>query len=95
MKRLLFSVAALLSGLALADRTDTWSAASVKVYQVELLKLSDGGCAVQAHASMSKADGGTTTESSAVVEVSGANRTTCLDIIDTKAPVLFKSDKGL
>lgn len=80
---------------ALADRIDSWSAASVSVYKVELNLLSDGGCSVTAFASYTKADGGSVTEGSATTEVAGANRTTCLDILNNKAPVLFKNDRGL
>ncbi len=82
-------------GAAFADRTDVWSANSVQVTRVELEKLTDGGCAVVAWAVYSKSDGGTASEPSRRAEVSGVNRTDCLNIIDTRAPVLFKSDKGL
>ncbi len=81
--------------IALADRTDVWSANSVVVKSVTLVKLADGGCAVAAQADFTKADGGRASEISAMTEVSGVNRTDCLNIIDTRAPVLFKSDKGL
>lgn len=81
--------------VALADRIDVWDATSVNVYHVELNKLPDGGCSVLAHASYSKGDGGTVTEGSQTTEVGGANRTICLDILNNKAPVLFKNDKGL
>lgn len=80
---------------ALADRTDVWSAASVDVHKVDLAKLSDGGCSVQAHAFMTKQDGGIASESSRPVEVGGANRTTCLDVLNTRGPALFKADKDL
>lgn len=89
------SLAVVLATVALADRTDIWNANSVAVYQVELIKLSDGGCAVQAYATITKQDGGITSEGSAVTPVAGANRVTCLDIMDVKAPVLFKADKSL
>lgn len=95
MKRLLVAVAALASVLALADRIDVWSAASVTVYKTELHLLADGGCSVTAWASYSKADGGQVSEGSATTEVAGANRVTCLDILNNKAPLLFKTDRGL
>ncbi len=87
--------AAVVATSALADRTDIWSNATATVHQVELRKLGDGGCVVQATGIMIKQDGGISLETSRPVEVSGANQTACLDIINTKAPVLFKSDKGL
>ncbi len=90
-------VAAILvvSVVAFADRTDIWSNSSVKVYQVELMKLPDAGCAVQAWATYTKSDGGIANEPSAITEVAGVNRTDCLNIIDVRAPVLFKAEKGL
>lgn len=95
MKRFLFIAALTIAALAFADRTDIWSNASVVVKKVELLKLPDGGCAVQAYASFTKQDGGVVIEGSALTEVAGVNRTDCLNIMDTRAPVLFKADKGL
>ncbi len=98
LKRLVFAGcfgALAFAPFAFADRTDVWSAASVNVTLTELHKLPDGGCAVLAVAAMTKQDGGVTIEASRLVEVSGANRTTCLDILNTKAPVLFKTDKDL
>ncbi len=62
---------------------------------VDLRLLADGGCSVQAWATYSKTDGGVSSEGTASTDVTGANRTSCLDIIQTKAPVLFKADKGL
>ncbi len=87
--------AVLLSGEAVADRTDVWLSSSVSVYRAELVRLPDGGCAVQAYANVSKSDGGVSSDGSALTDVGGANRTTCLDVLDNKAPVLFKADKGL
>ena len=96
MKKLVLIVAALAVSVAHADRTDVWSASSVAVYKVELNKMTDGGCSVRACATLSKQDGGTKSKcTQEAVEVGGANRTTCLDIIDVKAPNLFKSEEGL
>ncbi len=103
MKKFLLSAVAAMSIGALtffaldanADRVDTWLASSVTVQTVTLLKLTDGGCAVSALATVTKSDGGVSLEDSAAIEVSGANRTTCLDVLNNKAPVLFKADKGL
>ncbi len=82
------------SGIALADRTDVWLASTVKVDNVELQSMSDGGCRIIAQARYAMTDGGTAFETSKVKEVSGANMTSCLDIL-IKAAVLFKTDKGL
>lgn len=95
MKRFLVGVMLVVAGVAYADRDDVWSAASVQVQSVVLNLLPDGGCSVQALATYSKSDGGTVTESSAFAEVSGANQTTCLNIVNVRALALFKSDKGL
>lgn len=95
MKKLLLAAALAVSAVALADRTDVWLASTVSVYHVSLDLLPDGGCVVTAFASITKTDGGVTTEGSSPTEVAGANRTTCLDILNNKAPVLFKTDKGL
>lgn len=80
---------------AWADRSDVWLASTVQVKAVNLLLLDDGGCAVSATARYAKSDGGPSTETTGFVAVSGANRTTCLDIINNKAPALFKADRGL
>jgi hypothetical protein len=85
----------LLAGSALADRTDVWSAASVYMRDVHLRKLADGGCSVQAWALYTKQDGGIADKVSQDREVSGANRTSCLDVMDVKASALFKADEGL
>ncbi len=93
MKKIILAV--LLSSAAFgADRVMTDLESSIKVYKTELNSLPDGGCSAQAYARITQSDGGTKTEGSRVVEVSGANRTTCLDILDTKAPALFKSSNG-
>ncbi len=89
------AVAVLLGALVVsADRTtvDVDSSVGVKVVRLELLP--DGGCAVQAWADLTHSDGGSTREPSAVVEVTGANRTTCLDVINTRALALFKLTNG-
>lgn len=86
---------ALVAGVALADRTDVWNAASVSVHDVHLRKLPDGGCSVQAWATYAKQDGGVADRPSNDQQVAGANRTTCLDIMDNKASILFKNDEGL
>lgn len=95
MKKIIGAVVILAAFVALADRTDVWLAASVDVYKVELFKLSDGGCSVSAYANLSNAAGGTDSQGTRSIEVAGANRTTCLDILNNKAPLLFKTDKGL
>jgi hypothetical protein len=77
-----------------ADRVTIVPEASIKVYRVELDKLPDGGCAVTALATMTQTDGGILTEGSRRLEVAGVNRTDCLNIIDTRASVLFKSTNG-
>lgn len=95
MKKLLMIGAVLLSLAALADRTDVWSTASIRVTEVHLSKLPDGGCSVSATGTYTKADGGTLTEATDHFEVAGANRTDCLNILDVRALALFKLDKGL
>lgn len=85
-----------IADVAIADRTDVWTASSVSVTRVDLLKLLDGGCAVAACATYTKQDGGTSgLRCTEQVNVAGANRTTCLDIMNNKAPVLFKSSEDL
>lgn len=90
--------ASLVPGDALADRNDgVWLASSVKVYQVQLNTLTDGGCSISAWATYAhSSDGGTVAEGldKPGVELGGANQTTCLDIM-TRAAVLFKNDKSL
>jgi hypothetical protein len=98
MKKL-FTVGLCLAALAAiaADRVTTVTEASVRVYKVELELLPDAGCSVVAHARITQTDGGTLTEASrggTPVEVAGTNRTDCLNIINTRAPVLFKSTNG-
>ncbi len=95
MKKLLVLAVVALAGIALADRTEVWLSNSVNVQKVYLSKLADGGCSVRAEALTTKQDGGSALDSSKDLEVSGVNRTDCLNIIDTRAPVLFKADKGL
>lgn len=96
MKKLLIVIALAGASLVWADRTDIWSATSVQVIHVELDLLPDGGCAVSAEATYSLADGGNTIEQrTRKTEVGGANRTVCLDILNSRAPVLFRADKGL
>ncbi len=95
MKRIAIAAALLLGAVVWADRTDVWNANSVAVQKVELDKLIDGGCAVQAYATLTKQDGGMAYEGTRRVEVAGTNRADCLNILDVRAPVLFKSDKGL
>ncbi len=94
-KALFFFYVLLIATYAWADRTDVWSANSVVVYKLDLSRLPDGGCSVQAYGRITKSDGGTTTEGTESREVSGANRTACLDLLDTKGPVLFKAERGL
>jgi hypothetical protein len=77
-----------------ADRVVTVREATIDIYKVELDQLRDGGCAVTAYASMTQTDGGLLTEGSRRVEVAGVNRTDCLNILDTRAPALFKSTNG-
>lgn len=83
------------SAIALADRVDTWLSASVSVKQVVLTRLPDGGCSVAAGATVDNQSGLQSFEFVKPTDVSGANRTTCLDILDNKANALFKADKGL
>ncbi len=75
------------------DRSHVDAEASLRITQTHLISLSDGGCSVQAFASVTSNDGGVTQEPSAVVQVAGANRTSCLDVL-TKSLVLFKSTNG-
>ncbi len=94
MKRILI-LAAFLSTVALAsDRVTTIPEATIVVQVAELLLQPDGGCAVMALAQATQSDGGITTEKSPFVQVAGVNRTTCLDILQNKAVVLFKSTNG-
>ena len=83
------------SGVAFADRTDVYLSNSAIVTRVHLDRLADGGCAVDACGQYSKQDGGTTRACTPSIDVAGANRTTCLDLLDNKAPALFKSNEGL
>lgn len=78
---------------AKADRVDTWQSATAKVMNAELSLLSDGGCKITARGEASKAGGG---QFSSVVskELSGTNRTACLDVL-TKAQALWKIEEGL
>lgn len=101
MKKIL--IVATLFGFAAiaADRVVTAIDSTVTVTRVELSPLPDGGCAVVAYATFQNAgvtlpDGGPILqqEGTRAVEVAGANRTTCLDILNNKAPVLFRSDRG-
>lgn len=80
---------------AMADRTDIWLSSSVVVSKLELYRLPDGGCEVEAHASFMKQDGGTRHKSSGTLEVAGANRTVCLDLLNTKGPAIFRAVEGL
>ena len=84
-----------IASVANADRTDVWDASTVNVYRVDLEKLPDGGCAVTAFATMSKQDGGVISDGTRRTEVSAGNRTDCLNIINVRAPVLFRADKDL
>lgn len=95
MKKLLLIAALLIATIAIADRTDTWLASTIAITKVELAPLPDGGCTVTAYGSYSNNLGKVVYEGTATTEVAGANRTTCLDILNNKAPVLFKTDKGL
>lgn len=95
MKNLITIGACLISAICLADRVDTWLASSVNVKQATLTRTASGGCTVQAMADVTNAAGKTITVMSAPTSVAGANLTECLDILDTKAPVLFKNDQGL
>ena len=78
-----------------ADRTDVHLSSTVRIHKVDLYKLADGGCAVQAYGTYLKTDGGVTDRPSVLREVAGANRTDCLNIMDTRAPALFRADEGL
>lgn len=96
MKRLAF-VAALLIGLgAIADRTITavWLSTSVTTTQVQLNPLPDGGCIFQIWANVTQDDGGVVTGLTSIKELSGANQTTCLNIMSA-GKTLFKNDQGL
>lgn len=94
MKKLIAVV--LLSTVASgADRTTVDLETGIDPYHMELNTLPDGGCAVQVHVRLTQSDGGTKTESSGdFVEVAGANRTTCLDIVKVKGLALYKLKAG-
>lgn len=97
MKRLklVVGVVALLAAVTVyANRTDVWLLSSARVDLVHTWTLPDGGCAIQAVGTYLKSDGGSVTEDSRVQELSGANRTSCLDV-QTKALLLFTTDKAL
>lgn len=85
----------LATAVAWADRTDVWDATTVTVKQATLEPLADGGCMITVFASVAKGDGGVMVDTTAGKELAGANRTACLDILNNKALVLFKTDKGL
>lgn len=79
-----------------ADRTDVLLSSTVQVSGVDLRLLPDGGCTVVAYGSVSKSDGGVVNGSSGdPLEVSGANQTTCLNILNVKGPQIFKAAQGL
>lgn len=81
-------------GALAADRTVTAVDSSIVIYQVAVTPVKDGGCAAQAWGTFNYADGGTSNEATRIVETSGGNRTTCLDILNTKGLLIFKSDRG-
>lgn len=95
MKRFIIIMVCFVAYSSFADRIDIWSASSINVQHVDLFKTADGGCLVVASAVIQKQDGGISNDYSKATEVSGANQTACLDILNTRAPVLFKADKGL
>ena len=95
MKRIFLCLSLAVCSLVYADRSDVWLASTVKVQRVELISLPDGGCAVSVRANFSNAAGVTTSELARGVEVAGSARTVCLDILNNKAPALFKADRGL
>ncbi len=86
-------VAVLLSGASEAANRVTTDTEPGAVYLTELRTLPDGGCSVKAYAAIANPDGGVQYEASRIIEVSGANRVSCLDV-QTKALVLFKSSNG-
>jgi hypothetical protein len=79
---------------ALADRTDVILSSTVDVYQVELKKLRDGGCEVEAFGLATSADGGRTFRSRVESEISGAARTNCLNVLNN-AENLWKTKEEL
>lgn len=76
-----------------ADRVVTVPEAGIRVIRSELTALPDGGCAVQAFATFPNSGGGAQSEASPQVEVGGANRTVCLDVLN-RSLLLFKSSNG-
>lgn len=83
MKKFL-AVAVLSVGLvALADIGFFFPTANLKADSMHINRLPDGGASVQADCSATSADGGyTLNESSFVIELSGANQTTALNILN-------------
>ncbi len=95
MKKLVCITVVLAAFVALADRSDLWSANSVIVRRMIVEPLPDGGCTATAVASYTLTDAGSfVIETSRTQELSGANRTTGLDAL-AKGLILFKADKGL
>lgn len=94
MKRPLLAAALLASFVASANRFDEYVSGSETVKLGHVFPLLDGGCAVQATGTFANVDGGVVTEDSKYTELSGANRTACLDVL-TRMKALFKADKGL
>ncbi len=98
MKRVLLVGLLLVAGAAYADFFKRGLASTVRVTRVEITPLPDGGCSATAFASF-EVDGGSVGselvyDRSRTVELSGANRTLGLDILDAGS-TLFKTDKGL
>lgn len=95
MNKSITVAACLVACVCLADRVDTWLASSVVVSNVTLTRLPAGGCSATAVANVTTSLGKTVQIVATPATLAGANLTECLDILDVKAPVLFKNDQGL
>ncbi len=96
MKKIIAVSLCLAAAISFADRSDIWSAASVKANVIHMRRnVLDGGCIIHIESSFSKQDGGTVNVLTSPIEASGPALTQCMDILDTKAPALVKADQGL
>jgi hypothetical protein len=83
MKNAFLTLLLLVSAAALADWTDVFVESTAKVTTAKLSLLEDGGCSIEGHGQATKTDGGVGFGSTGRIELAGANRTTCLNILST------------
>jgi hypothetical protein len=91
---MLTAVLVVAAGAALADRVDTVLSATATWTHYTIEVLPDGGSRMQLCGYAKKADGGVTDEKCAAQDLTGATRTSTLNLGDTGLG-LWKSRQGL